>query len=90
MNELDKIRKEIDRIDCEIVRLFEERMEIVLKVARHKERYHMPICYEAREREVLSNCQACLKNKELAADVEELYQVLFEISKKAQARLFLK
>lgn len=89
MGELEKIRSDIDLIDCEIVKLFEQRMEIVLKVARHKEKLHMPILYEGREQEVLTNCKETLINKELTKDIEELYLCLLNISKKAQARLFL-
>ena len=36
MTDLQQYRHEIDRIDNEIVRLFEERMEVCEKVARYK------------------------------------------------------
>ena len=36
MIDLLELRKEIDKIDKEIVRLFEERMEICKKVAEYK------------------------------------------------------
>lgn len=84
MSDLEKIRKKIDKIDEELVKLFEKRMEIVLRVADHKERYNKPITHEEREQEVLNNCKKNLKNKKYEKDLEELFICLMSISRRIQ------
>ena len=47
--DLQKIREEIDIIDRELARLFEKRMDIVLKVAEYKRQNNLPVKDMARE-----------------------------------------
>ncbi|UCG78447.1 MAG: prephenate dehydratase [Nitrospirota bacterium] len=58
MDKLDKLRKKIDETDEKILKLLNERAEIVLDVAEHKRNedkvYYAPI----REREILERLQA--------------------------------
>ena len=51
--DLLELRKEIDQIDDELVRLFCQRMEISAKVADYKKEQHLPIYHPGREREIL-------------------------------------
>ena len=87
MSDLEKIRRKIDKIDEEIVKLFEKRMEIILQVAKHKEIYNKPIAHQAREQEVLNNCKMNLENKEYEKELEELFVCLMSISRRAQAKV---
>jgi chorismate mutase/prephenate dehydratase len=50
---LGEIRKDIDSIDSQIIKLFRERMEKSLEVAKYKEEHHIPVYNDAREKEVL-------------------------------------
>lgn len=43
MKDLKTCREEIDRIVTELVRLFEERMNVVQEVAAYKKEHHMPV-----------------------------------------------
>ena len=50
MEELLKLRDEIDVIDDEIVRLFEQRMAVAEKVAAYKRGVGKPVLDKERER----------------------------------------
>lgn len=51
--EIEDIRRMIDRIDSEIVRLLEERMELCRAIGEAKRRRGAPLRDPAREREVI-------------------------------------
>lgn len=87
MRDLEKIREEIDKIDEEIVQLFEKRMGMVQQIANHKEKYNQPIFHQDREKEVLTKCKAKLRNKYLEKDLEELFKCVMNISKRIQIDL---
>ncbi len=87
MSDLEIIREKIDQIDEELVKLFEKRMEIILQVAEHKERYNKPIAHEEREQEVLNNCKKVLKNKKYEKELEELFVCLMSISRRTQDKI---
>ncbi len=55
MNELEKCRLEIDKIDAEMARLFEERMRVAASVAAYKREHALPICDEGRESAMLAS-----------------------------------
>ena len=66
MNELQKAREDINRIDLEMVRLFEERMAAVESVARYKAENDLPIFDKQREHEVIEKGISHLSDKALA------------------------
>ncbi|MCT4607443.1 MAG: chorismate mutase [Marinisporobacter sp.] len=84
MDDLDKLRNEIDYIDEEMVKLFEKRMETVLKIAEYKKRKHMPIFHKDRETEVIKKNINYLKNKAFYEPTEEFFKKLMEISRGVQ------
>ena len=49
MERLEKARETINRVDAEIARLFEERMEAAREVAAYKKEHGLPILDAARE-----------------------------------------
>ena len=53
MKDIKEIRKEINGIDEELVRLFRRRLEIVEEVAQSKRERRAPVLDPAREREIL-------------------------------------
>lgn len=63
MENLEKLRDKIDKIDEKIIHLFEERMETVIKVAEYKKQNGIPILNEMREKEVIEKSILKLKNK---------------------------
>lgn len=84
MQDIKELRKEIDYIDCELVKLFEKRMEVVQEVAKYKEKNNLPVLNSNREKEVLDKNLSYLKDERLQPYLEEFFKNLMELSKKVQ------
>lgn len=50
---IEELRKEIDRIDSEMIRLYGERLETARQIGRYKKEHNLPVTDPARERDVL-------------------------------------
>ena len=83
--ELKAYRKEIDRIDDEIVRLFQERMDVAAKIAEYKKEQGMAILQPAREREKLAEVSE-KSREDMQSYMRVLYSLLFELSRTYQER----
>ena len=81
MSELDGYRNKIDEIDREITRLFEERMNTVIKVGEYKKKNNLPVLNKNREEEVLKKNVGYLKNKEYAEGIKRFFNNLMNIAK---------
>lgn len=84
MKNLDYCRNRIDEIDKKLIELFEERMEIVLDVAKYKEVNNLPIFNKEREDNVIRKNIARVKNEDLKPYTEEMLHSLMDISKEYQ------
>ncbi|MPQ44588.1 prephenate dehydratase [Clostridium tarantellae] len=84
--ELNKCREKIDEIDKELIRLFEERMEIVLKVAKYKQEKKLPVFNKKREEQVIIKNLNGINNDEIKPYVKEMLHSLMDISKKYQCK----
>lgn len=78
--DLQQIRGQIDTIDGEILRLFEERMELVKGVAQYKRENNLPIFHKDREDQIIERIgeQASEENEQGA---KVLFSTLMNISK---------
>ena len=83
--ELTRLRGQIDQIDDQLVALFVQRMEVSAAIARYKQEYGMPIHVPAREQEKLA-AVAQKSGDEMAAYTQELYKLLFELSRSYQGK----
>ena len=83
--ELSEIRKYIDAIDEELVKLFCDRMALSAKVADYKKEHNLPILVPAREREILKDV-AEKAGPEMANYTRVLYSMLFELSRSYQSK----
>lgn len=81
---LEKEREIIDKIDNQIVKLFEERMNTVIEIAKIKKINDIKVLDSNREKEVIEKVKSYLENKELSKYLEEFYLDLMNISKKYQ------
>lgn len=79
--DIDNLRNEIDKIDSSLVSLFENRMEVVLKIAEYKKNNHMEVLNKAREEIVIKKNLDLVKNKDLFLEVEEFFKSVMEISR---------
>lgn len=84
MNELELLRKQIDQIDEEIEKLFEQRMLIAKKIGEYKKEHSLNILDVSRELEVLEKARKRVKNKELEQYYIELMKYLMTLSKDYQ------
>ena len=83
--ELKDYRNQIDRIDDEIVRLFQQRMDVAAQIAAYKKEHDLPIMQASREREKLADLSGKTR-EELQSYLRVLYSLLFELSRTYQAR----
>ena len=84
--ELNDLRKEIDAIDDELVKLFTQRMEVSAKIAGYKKEKSLPVFVPAREREKLADV-AQKAGPEMAHYTRVRYSMLFELSRGYQNKL---
>jgi chorismate mutase/chorismate mutase/prephenate dehydratase len=87
MSELEAFRKEIDQIDEELTRLFEARMETVLKVGAYKKARNLPIFDASREQKVIEKNLARLKNKQFEKETAAFFQQMMDITKETQKKM---
>lgn len=87
MNELEKLRLEIDRVDRGILPLFLERMELCGAVAEYKRQNGMPVFDAVRETQVLENKMALLDDDGMKDEVYEFYNSMMTISRVRQNKL---
>lgn len=85
MNDIESLRKTLDRIDSELMRLYDERMELSKKIGEYKRAQSLPVEDVLREAEVLASRTAQL-NEENRAGGESLVRLLMEESKRTQRR----
>ncbi len=86
MSELERLRDEIDKIDMELVALFEKRMERVLKIGEYKKNSNIQILNQSREIEVLEKNISRLKNKAFKRETKDFLNRVMEISRDLQRK----
>jgi monofunctional chorismate mutase len=84
MEDLLSLRNEIDRIDSELVKLFEARMNCVLKVAEYKRKNSLEVLHKSREEEVIQKGLEKLNDKKLESALVEFLNSLMKISRGLQ------
>lgn len=83
--DLTDYRAQIDAIDDEIVRLFQQRMDVANDIAAYKKANGLSILQAGREREKLAALSAQTR-PELRSYLRVLYSLLFELSRTYQER----
>ena len=81
--DLNEIRKEIDAIDDQLVRLFCQRMDCSRRVAEYKKANNLPVYVPAREQAILEKLEA-KAGPDFGPSVRALYGHIFEISRSFQ------
>lgn len=87
MTDLQQCRQEIDRIDNEIIRLFEERMKVCEDVAEYKIHTGMQVLDPERERSKIAALKEKAHGEFNALGAQELFQQIMAISRKRQYQL---
>ena len=87
MDQLQRARAEIDRIDGELARLFEARMAAAAEIAACKQARGLPVRDPAREAEVLARNSARIKDPALRLHFAALLERLMAESRAYQTEL---
>lgn len=86
MDELKRLRDQIDDVDQKLLNLFAQRMSLTRKVGEYKLERGMAVLDEGREREVLAG-KTALAPTELKGDVTALFESIMAISRRQQRKL---
>ncbi|MCL2698744.1 MAG: chorismate mutase [Defluviitaleaceae bacterium] len=82
----DELRGRIDRIDDELLRLFEERMEVVSEIAEFKQANDLPVMDQQREAVKLASIAEKV-SPEIEPYAHILYDMLFNLSRSHQRHI---
>ena len=83
--DLQEIRKHIDALDAQLVKLLCDRMQLSAEVAVYKKAQGMAVLDRARELEILQMRE--MQAGEYGAQVREIYEKIFEMSRAYQQQL---
>lgn len=81
---LDTLRKQLDSVDKQIVKLLEERFLITDRVALYKDAHKIPLTDKGREQEVLENIRESVSHGILKEHISDIYEKIFELNKTAR------
>ena len=87
MNDLDNLRKKIDEIDDNIVKLLLERFAVVKNIADYKKEHGIEIFQKNRETEILKNIADKIdktKNQAYKKYILDIYETILQTSKSSQ------
>ena len=82
MRDLKEIRKDIDKIDNQLIELFKQRMDCAKEVGIYKQANNIPVLNEGRENEILDAVEE--KGGEYGASARLLYSNIMELSRALQ------
>ena len=82
---IEELRQQINEIDSQLVKSFDERMKVALEIAEYKKENNKPVLDPAREREVINRQIGCV-DESMAMYVKLLYNTIFDISRSYQQR----
>lgn len=85
--DLLEIRKKLDQIDKELVRLFEQRMDLCRQVAEYKIETGKPVYDEERESQKIKSVRELAESEENKQGAEEMFRQLITVSRRLQYRL---
>lgn len=87
MEDLNKLRSQINEIDDELIMLFKRRMEVVKKIAKYKIENSMDVLDRSREKQIIARHTDNIEDDNLKLELSEFIGSLLQISRKAQQRL---
>ena len=85
MQDLSKLRENINEIDNKIIELWKERMELSLSVAEYKRENNLPVLDAQREKELLDRIKN-MAGDELGDYSVSLYETIMSLSRSYQQK----
>ena len=90
MATLEELRGQLDVVDDQIVKLYEERMKICEQVGEYKVEAGRKVFDRVREKEKLQNVASKVSSDFDKKGIQELYQQLMSMSRKLQYQQLVK
>ena len=87
MGDLKDIRLQINEVDKQMAKLFEQRMKLAEKVAENKIKHALPIEDKVREKQVIDANLSYIESDEIKEYYVTFMQNTMDVSKKYQSRL---
>ncbi|SOC42127.1 chorismate mutase [Salinicoccus kekensis] len=84
MSRHEELRREIDEIDRELMRLFEKRMQVSEEIAQYKYSRDIAVFDSSREKEVIAKNVSLIEKQELKLYGELFIKNLMGLSRKHQ------
>lgn len=85
--QLQELRKEIDRIDSELLELIQKRIQTVGEVAEYKRAHDLPVFAPDRENEVLNRLADKVADPNHTSGIRLLYGIIMDLSKLNEYRI---
>ena len=89
MKDLKELREEIDKIDSQMVALYEKRMEVAAGVAEYKLANGKKVFDREREKIKIAAVKSLLEKPENEQGIQELYEQLMSMSRKLQYKMLM-
>lgn len=78
---IGQVRSRIDEIDCELVKLLNERAECSLEIRSLKPQVHWGLYDPKREEEIFSNIAKCNEGPLYSDNLREIYSAILHVMK---------
>lgn len=91
MDKIEKIRKQIDRVDRVLITALGERMSVMPDIAEYKKEHNVPVFQEKREQEIMKRLKKMAGDYNLNGSfVEEIFLSIFNEAKRIQQEVINK
>ncbi|MCK9217960.1 MAG: chorismate mutase [Firmicutes bacterium] len=84
MEDIKVLRSRIDKIDDELIKLFENRLDIAKRIGDIKRKNNIKVVDLKREEEVIRKNVSMVKNKDYSDLAQCFFKNIIELSKKVQ------
>jgi chorismate mutase len=81
VEQIAELRSRIDDIDCEIVRLLNERARMALAIRALKPQVHWGLYDPKREEEIFAHLASCNEGPLYAEHLREIYEAILQVMK---------
>lgn len=81
VQEIAELRERIDALDCQIVKLLNERAEAALAIRNLKPQVHWGLYDPKREEEIFSHLASCNDGPLFADNLREIYAAILHVMK---------
>jgi chorismate mutase/prephenate dehydratase len=87
MEDLTKIREDIDAVDSQLLELFKQRLGLACDVADYKIVHHRPVLDKGREESKIAHLTDGVKDEFLELGIREFFTLIMSISRKKQYQM---